>query len=85
MARPGPRSVRKYSDEFNLTAVRLGQQPGIQARCRTRKKRRLQLSAALTPRRWGTLTPHEMLCHLDDAAEMVLRIRPRDRPVALRR
>ena len=34
--------------------------------------------------RWGTLTPHEMLCHLGDAAEMVLRIRPRDRPVPLR-
>lgn len=28
-------------------------------------------------RRWGTLTPHEMLCHLGDAAEMVLLIRPR--------
>lgn len=44
--------------------------------------------AALTPesqRRWGTLTPHEMLCHLGDAAEMVLRIRPRDRPVPRRR
>ena len=36
-------------------------------------------------RRWGTLTAHEMLCHLGDAAEMVLRIRPRDRPVPLRR
>ena len=32
MARPGPRSVRKYSDEFKLTAVRLSQQPGIQVR-----------------------------------------------------
>jgi hypothetical protein len=33
---------------------------------------------ALTPetqRRWGTPTPHEMLCHLSDAAEMVLRVR----------
>ncbi len=30
---------------------------------------------ALTPtsaRRWGTLTPHEMLCHLGDAADSVL-------------
>src|SRR5688500_12450102 len=35
-------------------------------------------------RRWGTLTPHEMLCHLGDAAEMVLRIRPRTEPVAAR-
>ena len=44
--------------------------------------------AAVTPdsrRRWGTLTPHEMLCHLGDAGEMVLRIRPRERPVPLRR
>jgi hypothetical protein len=44
--------------------------------------------AAITPesrRRWGTLTPHEMLCHLGDAGEMVLRIRPRERPVPLRR
>jgi hypothetical protein len=36
------------------------------------------------PRRWGTLTPHEMLCHLGDAAEMVLLTRPRRRPVAPR-
>ena len=32
MARPGPRSVRKYSDEFKLTAVQLSHQPGIQVR-----------------------------------------------------
>jgi transposase len=32
MARPGPRSIRKYSDEFKLTAVQLSQQPGIQVR-----------------------------------------------------
>ena len=36
-------------------------------------------------RRWGTLTPHEMLCHLGDAAEMVLRTRPRTDPVPHRR
>jgi hypothetical protein len=44
--------------------------------------------AALTPaaeRRWGTLTAHEMLCHLGDACEMVLRVRPRIKPVPLRR
>src|SRR5687767_8881637 len=34
-----------------------------------------------TPRRWGTLTPHEMLCHLGDAAAMVLRTRPRKLPM----
>lgn len=33
------------------------------------------------PRRWGTLTPHEMLCHLGDAAEMVLLTRPRTEAV----
>ena len=44
--------------------------------------------ARLTPdaaRRWGTMTPQEMLCHLGDACEMVLRLRPRIKPVALRR
>jgi transposase len=30
MPRSGPRTVRRYSDEFKLTAVRLTQQPGIQ-------------------------------------------------------
>jgi len=29
MPRSGPRTVRKYSDEFELTAVRLSQQPGL--------------------------------------------------------
>ena len=32
MARPGPRSVRKYSDEFKLTAVQLSHHSGIQVR-----------------------------------------------------
>ena len=36
-------------------------------------------------RRWGTMTAHEMLCHLGDASEMVLRIRPRVKPVPIRR
>lgn len=30
MPRAGPRTVRRYSDEFKLTAVRLSEQPGIQ-------------------------------------------------------
>ena len=34
-----------------------------------------------SPRRWGSLTPHEMLCHLGDATGMVLRARPRKEPV----
>ena len=32
MPRSGPRTVRKYSDEFKLAAVRLSQQPGIQVK-----------------------------------------------------
>jgi hypothetical protein len=39
---------------------------------------------AASQRRWGTLTPHEMLCHLGDACEMVLRTRPRERPLPRR-
>jgi hypothetical protein len=42
---------------------------------------RLGLLRPETPRRWGILTAHEMLCHLGDAAEMVLRTRPRERPM----
>ena len=30
MPRSGPRTVRRYSDEFKLAAVRLSQEPGIQ-------------------------------------------------------
>jgi hypothetical protein len=37
-----------------------------------------------TPRRWGVLTAHEMLCHLGDATAMVLGDRPRVTPVASR-
>jgi hypothetical protein len=36
-------------------------------------------------RRWGTLTPHEMLCHLGDANAIVLGLRPRKGPVLDRR
>ena len=32
MPRSGPRAVRKYSDEFKLTAVRLSEQPGLQVK-----------------------------------------------------
>ena len=32
MPRAGPRTVRRYSDEFKLTAVRLSQEPGIQVK-----------------------------------------------------
>ncbi|MEP7176833.1 MAG: hypothetical protein ABI860_09800 [Gemmatimonadales bacterium] len=37
--------------------------------------RRLDAVTPTTPRRWGTLSSHEMLCHLADAASSVL-----DRP-----
>jgi hypothetical protein len=45
---------------------------------------RLDLLQPDAPRRWGTLEPHEMLCHLGDALEMVLRTRPRKVPVRVR-
>lgn len=45
---------------------------------------RLAALTPATPRQWGTMTPHEMLCHLGDACEMVLRVRPRIRPVTVR-
>jgi hypothetical protein len=46
--------------------------------------RRLNAVRPETPRRWGTLTAHEMLCHLGDAAEMVLLVRPRQTPARRR-
>ncbi|MEO5821674.1 MAG: hypothetical protein ABIT71_14325 [Vicinamibacteraceae bacterium] len=42
---------------------------------------RLCRLSADTPRRWGTLTAHEVLCHLGDATAMVLGDRPRVTPV----
>jgi transposase-like protein len=32
MPRSGPRAVRKYSDQFKLTAVQLSQRPGLQVK-----------------------------------------------------
>ena len=46
---------------------------------------RLRALKADSRRRWGTLTPHEMLCHLGDATAMVLGTRPRKQPVRVRR
>ena len=48
-------------------------------------KQRLE---ALTPgseRRWGTLTAHEMVCHIADSTDMVLKTRPRTRPSLVKR
>ena len=44
-------------------------------------KERLEALRPDSRRRWGTLTPHEMLCHLGDATDMVTRVRPRKHPV----
>jgi len=43
---------------------------------------RLRALEPASVRRWGSLTPQEMLCHLDDAAAMVLRTRPRTQHIA---
>jgi len=48
-------------------------------------KQRLRALGVDTPRRWGTLSAHAMLCHLGDAGEMVLRFRPRRNQVSHRR
>ena len=47
-------------------------------------KSRLQRLRPDTQCRWGTLTPHEMICHLGDATEMVTLARPRKVPVRIR-
>jgi DinB family protein len=44
--------------------------------------RRLEDLTSASTRRWGTLTAHEMLCHLGDATAMVLLDRPRVVPIA---
>jgi hypothetical protein len=46
---------------------------------------RLDRLSANAHRHWGTLTPHEMLCHLGDATAMVLMVRPRTEPLPGRR
>lgn len=44
---------------------------------------RLGSVTAESQRRWGTLTAHEMLCHLGDSAEMILKVRPREQPISV--
>ena len=46
--------------------------------------RRLSALGPDSQRRWGSLTPHEMLCHLGDATAMVLGLRPRKKEPPLR-
>lgn len=48
-------------------------------------KERLGMLRPDSARRWGTMTPQEMLCHLGDAAAMVLLTRPRPAPIPRRR
>lgn len=50
----------------------------------TRLVQRLETLRPETPRRWGTLTAGEMLCHLGDVATNILG-RPPSRDVPLRR
>ena len=47
-------------------------------------KARLEMLRPDSARRWGTMTPQEMLCHLGDAAAMVLLTRPRPAPIPSR-
>ena len=54
------------------------------AEVRRSLKERLNALRPDSRRRWGTLTPHELLCHLGDATEMVTRVRPRKVPVRQR-
>ena len=48
-------------------------------------KARLEMLRPDSARRWGSMTPQEMLCHLGDAAAMVLLTRPRPAPIPPRR
>lgn len=81
MSRPGPPSVLRtlFVIGFLLPCVKLKtvSDPAV---VRSLKERFARLRPETT-RRWGSLTPHEMLCHLGDAWEMVLRTRPRATPL----
>lgn len=44
-------------------------------RCRADLVSRLERLTSHTERRWGSLSPAEMLCHLGDACDAVLRVR----------
>ena len=48
-------------------------------------KARLEMLRPDSARRWGSMTPQEMLCHLGDAGAMVLLTRPRPAPIPPRR
>jgi hypothetical protein len=48
-------------------------------------RERLGVIDVTSQRRWGTLTPHEMLCHLGDAHAMALGLRPRKGATLVRR
>jgi hypothetical protein len=46
---------------------------------------RLSAIHPASARRWGTLTPHEMLCHVGDQNAMVLGVRPPKGSLRIRR
>jgi hypothetical protein len=48
-------------------------------------KQRLAALQPVSQRRWGTLTAHEMVCHLADSSDMVLKTRPRSQSIPARR
>ena len=48
-------------------------------------KQRLESLTPGSERRWGTLTAHEMVCHLADSSDMVLKTRPRILPSPAKR
>ena len=45
-------------------------------------ERRISLLNADTPRRWGKMTAHEMVCHLSDSFSAMLGERPVSEPVS---
>ena len=48
-------------------------------------KQRLESLTPGSERRWGTLTAPEMVCHLADSSDMILKTRPRTLPVTVNR
>jgi hypothetical protein len=75
--RAGARCSGARNEEAMVELLRTVGNPAVLARLILRLRRvRPEMS-----RRWGTLLPHEMLCHLGDACEMVTRARPRTQPI----
>lgn len=57
-----------------------------QERCRAELVQRLRHTRPDTPRRWGRMTAHQMVCHLSDCSRMALgQKRPNDASTPIRR